>query len=251
VTLLLAALVMLGAGVFGMLGLGGGVFYVPLFSWWGMEFRDQAVPASLFLGCLTGAFPVAHYLRARLVHLPSGGAAVAGALAGAPLGAVAVRHLPVPALKLIFACAVLFTAARILLSREQHPHRRASAAVAVAVAVAAGLLAGFASGLLGIGGGFVMLPVLLVLGFPTREAVATSSLVVAFSAAAAFIAHLPTARIDWPQLVLLGAAAAAGGSFAGWFVAHHARPHILRLAVGGALLLVAARVLWEGMRLGV
>jgi uncharacterized membrane protein YfcA len=245
VTALLLLAVAAGAALFGAVGLGGGVLYVPLLSWWGMELRDQAVPASLLLGCITGAIPAAHCLRAGLVDRRAGALAAAGALAGAPLGAAAMWRVPVPLLKLLFALAVLATAARVLLTREPHPHERASAAATAAAAPAAGLLAGFAGSMLGVGGGFVMVPALLLLGFPTREAVATSALVVAFSALAGFLSHLPAARPEWPLLLLLGAAAAAGASLSGRFVARRARPLLLRRLVGGALLLVAARVAWE------
>ncbi len=247
-TAVLALLVAAGAAVFGMVGLGGGVLFVPLFSWWGMDFASQAIPLSLLLGSLTGAFPAAAGIRARLVHLRGGGAAVLTALAGAPLGAQLARQLPVPLLKAAFAAAACAVAYRILSTREPRPHERAPEARILAVSLAAGLGAGVASGLLGIGGGFVMVPALLFLGLPTPEAVATSSLVVAFSALAGFLSHLPGSDLPLPLTFLLALSAAAGVLAGGALAARLASPVLLRRAVGVLLLLISARILWEALR---
>ena len=81
-----------------------------------------------------------------------------------------------------------------------------------------GMVVGLLTGFFGVGGGFVIVPALvLVLGFPMKMAVSTSLLIIALVAAGGLIGHLQTGGIDWPLagLLLLGSALGmTGGSWA-------------------------------------
>lgn len=103
----------------------------------------------------------------------------------------------------------------------------------VVAATAVGLLTGF----FGVGGGFVVVPALvLVLGFEMPVAVGTSLLVIAVNSAAALVARAGGhVRLDW-SLMAVFAGAAVVGSFAGNRVASRINP--ARLTVGFAVLLV-------------
>jgi hypothetical protein len=103
-------------------------------------------------------------------------------------------------------------------------------------ASAVGLLTGF----FGVGGGFVVVPALvLVLGFEMPEAVGTSLLVIAINTSAALAARIGThVQVDWP-LVAAFIAAAVMGSVAGNRVAAVARPALLARAFTALLVVVA------------
>ncbi len=118
--------------------------------------------------------------------------------------------------------------------------RRATARTAIKIVVAAtavGLLTGF----FGVGGGFVIVPALvLALGFEMPVAVGTSLLVIAINSAAALLARLGGhSHLDWPLLAVFTAAAIAG-SLVGHRVASRARPARLTLAFAILLTGVAA-----------
>jgi hypothetical protein len=106
----------------------------------------------------------------------------------------------------------------------------------VGAASAVGLLTGF----FGVGGGFVVVPALvLVLGFEMPEAVGTSLLVIAINTSAALAARIGThVQVDWP-LVAAFIAAAVMGSVAGNRVAAIARPALLARAFTALLVVVA------------
>ena len=104
---------------------------------------------------------------------------------------------------------------------------------------------GFLTGLFGVGGGFVIVPVLaLVLGFPMGAAVGTSLLVIGVNTVIALAARAGTGPIDWSTTVVFSAAAAAGVS-AGKVVADRLEPDSLQR--GFAALLVAV-ALYTGTR---
>jgi uncharacterized membrane protein YfcA len=106
-----------------------------------------------------------------------------------------------------------------------------------AVGIGAGVLTGF----FGVGGGFVIVPALvLLLGLPLTLAVGTSLLVITLSSAAALAAHLASGSIDW-AVALIFTAGAIAGALAGRRVGGHVQPR--RLGRLFALLLIAVAVL--------
>ncbi len=246
-SLILVAVVFLGAGVFGMLGLSGAVVYVPLLSWWGFDFKTGAIPLSLLLGSATALSATVAYLRAGLVHVRTSGATILTAVLGAPLGARAIRIVPTHTLKLLFATVVVFVAYRILRSKEPETGRPVRIEIATIAGLGLGLIVGFASGLLGVGGGFIMLPTLMHLGFPTKEAVATSSAVVGFSTLSGFLSHLPTAEFDPISATVLTVSVVVGSGLGGVWAAKVAKPLTLRLMAGTLLAVIAVRLLMEAL----
>lgn len=77
--------------------------------------------------------------------------------------------------------------------------------------VAAGLAVGFLTGFLGVGGGFLIVPALVVvLGFPMPVAVGTSLLVIAMDSAAAMAARVGHVTFDWAVIVPFALAAVVG-----------------------------------------
>ena len=82
--------------------------------------------------------------------------------------------------------------------------------------LAGGLVVGFLTGLLGVGGGFLIIPVLvLVLGLPMTTAIGTSLVIVAVNSAAGFAAHAGDATLDVPVTVAFTAAAVVAALVAG------------------------------------
>ncbi len=106
--------------------------------------------------------------------------------------------------------------------------------------VAAATVVGLLTGLFGVGGGFVVVPALvLVLGFDMPTAVGTSLLVIAINSAVALGVRIGNhAHLDWPLLVIFTLAAIAG-SFAGNRVASKVDATKLATAFSVLLIVVA------------
>ncbi|MBM3116870.1 sulfite exporter TauE/SafE family protein [Jeongeupia naejangsanensis] len=176
--------------VLGLSGAGGGILAVPaLMAGLGWSVQ-QAAPVALLAvagGAATGAL---EGFRRGLVRYR---AALVMALAGIPLtaaGQAAARHLPHTALQTAFALVMLTVAGRLLLPRHDddraYPPCRVdpdsgrlvwTPATAAAITVV-GALAGFATGLLGVGGGFIIVPALRRLSNLGMHAIVATSLFV-------------------------------------------------------------------------
>ena len=115
----------------------------------------------------------------------------------------------------------------------------------LALSIAVGLAAGFSSGLLGVGGGVILVPGLVLLGYGQREAVAGSlAAIIPISVVAVATYYLASSR---PHVRLdLGLALVAGsvvGATVGARLAHRLPDRALRVGFGVLSLLVAARLL--------
>lgn len=102
-----------------------------------------------------------------------------------------------------------------------------------------GLFAGFVSGLLGIGGGLVIVPLLAGwLGMPLKRALGTSLLAIVALVIPGTITHALLGHIDW-TLVVVVTIGAVPGALLGARVALGTHEHTLRILVGSFLLVVA------------
>jgi uncharacterized protein len=222
----------------GMLGGGGSILAVPVLVYvLGQPVHEATTTSLLVVGAaaLGGAVDQGRAGRVRWrTAVGFGAAGAVGAVGGSALNhAVGGRFLLLAfAALLLVVAALMFRAdSPLLLMRSL---RRRELRVLVA-GVATGVLTGF----FGVGGGFIIVPVLvLVLGFAMREAVGTSLAVISITSAVALAAHLAGGTIDW--YVACGfTAAALVGVVAGGRAAGRLSPAVLRIGFGVLLVAVA------------
>lgn len=197
----------------GLVGGGGSILAVPVLIYVLGEPVKEATTASLAIVGVTALVGAAdHALNGRVlgrVALLFGAGGAIGALAGTFLN----RLLDARLLLLSFAFIMLVSAYVMLRGRgyargneteiDARDHARSI--------VAAGIGVGVLTGLFGVGGGFVIVPVLvLLLGLSMPVAVGTSLLVIALTSASALAAHLASGSIDWAVTGSFAAAAIVG-----------------------------------------
>jgi uncharacterized membrane protein YfcA len=108
-----------------------------------------------------------------------------------------------------------------------------------------GLAVGALTGLVGIGGGFLIVPALVVLAnVPMKQAVGTSLLVIAMNSTSGFFGYLGKVSIDW-QFLLLFTAVAVVGILAGTHLVQFVSQATLKRAFAVFLVLMGTLVLYE------
>jgi uncharacterized membrane protein YfcA len=156
----------------------------------------SAIASSLFVVAVTSAVGVVAHARAGRVRWRTGLLFGVAGMLGAFAGGRLAGHLPARGLMLGFAAMMVVAAVAMLRGR------RASAGTTVELAVGRVLVIGATVGLVvgtvGAGGGFIVVPALVLLGGLAMErAVGTSLLVIAMQSTAGFLGHLGHAAIDW------------------------------------------------------
>ena len=240
---LATGLIFLIAVVFSMLGLGGGMLYVPVFKWLGLPLKAIAIPLGLLLNGVTTLSAFLRYSREGLVDFRGGLPAAAAGMIFAPVGAHLVQYVPHDTLILVFATVVSLAGLHTLMqSGKGEPKQVAGKGKRAIVGSLVGAAAGFIAGLLGVGGGFIVAPMLMELGYPIKQAAATTAFIVTFSSFSGFLGHIAEGHIDILLAGLAVVAAIAGSQLGAWFMANKARPGWVRGFYGVLLLAVAIKL---------
>jgi hypothetical protein len=237
--------------LFAMLGLGGGMVYVPVLNWAGYDLKTVAVPLGLLLNGLNTMLALIPYARARLVDWRGALPMALAATVTAPLGALTTSLVPTRLLLALFAGGMLLAAWRMAATAGREDpkdlmefRRRAPLGGLVGAAV------GFLGGLLGIGGGFIVAPALMAMGYPTKMATATTAYVVMFSSFSGFAGHASAGELPW-QVTAIGAAAVLVGSQAGArYLTEKAKTPQVKRIYAAVLAAIALKLLFDAGREG-
>lgn len=201
----------------GALGGGGSILAVPALVYAAGQSPKHATTTSLVLVGLTALIGIAPHWRAGRVRFVAGTifglAGIGGSLLGSHWNAAADPNV----LLLAFAGLMLIAAYgmwRRVHNAPQPVGRSVGAAAATVVmprpidgtmvvkVVVAGSVVGFLTGFFGVGGGFVIVPgLVLALGFTMPEAIGTSLLVIAINSAVALSTRLQAGSIEWGAVV--------------------------------------------------
>lgn len=249
---LIVSLIILAASfLFAMLGLGGGLVYVPVLKWAGFNAKDVAIPLGLLLNGLNTALALIPFSRKKLVDWKGGAAMALAALVFAPLGAIVAKFVNTNTLMVLFAIVVVIAALRMILTaKKAEPEQMMSFGKRSAYGSIVGAFAGFIGGLLGIGGGFIIAPILMWMGYKTKEAAATTAFVVTVSSFSGFLGHLFREKnflhnMDWKITFFVVIAVLIGSQFGASFMSNKAKPKWVKLVYAIVLLLIAIKLILD------
>ncbi|MBC7126116.1 MAG: sulfite exporter TauE/SafE family protein [Bacteroidales bacterium] len=232
--------------IFAMLGLGGGMVYVPVLNWAGFDMVSVAIPLGLLLNGLNTALVLIPFARKKMVDWKGGAVMAATALVASPLGAMTSEHVPVQTLKILFAVMVIAAALRTLwTSRQNDPEELMSLKKRSIIGFFVGGFAGFIGGMLGLGGGFIIAPILMMMGYKTKEAAATTAFVVTFSSFSGYLGHVSQGHINWPLTIIVVLAVVIGSQLGGRYMTQKAKSKQVKIIYAVVLLLIAIKMSYE------
>ncbi|MEZ6197051.1 MAG: sulfite exporter TauE/SafE family protein [Planctomycetota bacterium] len=230
----------------GLLGSGGSILTVPVLVYLLHQPEKVAIAGSLAIVGTISFFGALPYARRGLVHWRSvlffGLPGMVGTTLGAFLSRVLSGHTQMIIFGLVLS-AVAFLMTRTVADR---PGRAPRAMGKVALD---GLAVGVITGVIGIGGGFLIVPALVLLGgLAMRQAIGTSLVVIALNSASGFAGHLQVLARENLTLdgtvIAIFAAIGTTGCLVGYSVASRLPQLALRRVFGGLLAVVAIFVLW-------
>ncbi len=200
----------------GLMGGGGSILTVPIFVYVLGYDPKLAIAMSLPVIGVTSLAGVAGHWRAGNVQLRTAVTFGLIAIVGAFAGARAARLLPGTVQLALLAVIMLLAAVMMLRSARSTPAGDDVTPVAtrempVALLVPVALAVGVITGLVGIGGGFLVVPALVLLArTPMKQAVGTSLVVIAMNSAAGFAGYLGQVQVPWFFMAGFTAVAVAG-----------------------------------------
>ena len=241
--------VLIGAAL-GLLGGGGSVLTVPIFVYVLGYRPKESIAMSLAVVAITSAFGTARHWRAGNVNVRV--AAVFGAIAmlGTFVGVRLARFVPGTTQLVIFAAVMLAAAAFMARGRAtcDDPTGKLSTKPVESLLriLPVGLLVGLLTGVVGVGGGFLIVPALVLMRTSLREAVGTSLLVITGTCVVGFLGYLGHVRFDWAAVALVGAGTLPGIAM-GTYLHQFVPQAILRRGFAAFLVVIAAFILIENL----
>ncbi|WP_312818436.1 sulfite exporter TauE/SafE family protein [Kaistella carnis] len=202
--------------VMGLIGGGGSILSVPIFVYiFGFD-SITATTLSLFVVGATSLVGSSGFMKQKLIDFPT------AFIFGIPsiLGVLFSRRLIVPNLPeyiinkwgmsinkdmfllLLFAILMLVSSVKMIRKTER-PFGRKENGNNYTILVSQGLLVGIITGLIGAGGGFLIVPALVMLiGLPMKRAVATSLFIISMNSLLGFLSSMKAVSADWTFLAV-------------------------------------------------
>lgn len=242
IPLVVALAVLIGVAL-GLLGGGGSILAVPLLVYVAGMDAKEAIATSLLVVGVTSTVAAVGHARAGRVRWGTGLVFGAAAMAGAYVGGRVAEFVPGTWLLAGFAVMMLATAAAMIRGRRARPGASHRDHLPLGRVVAEGLVVGLVTGMVGAGGGFLVVPALVLLGgLPMPVAVGTSLVVITMKSFAGLAGYLASVQVDW-SLAAGVTAAAVVGSLVGSHLTGRIPPESLRRAFGWFVLMMGTFVL--------
>lgn len=238
---LLLALVFLVAMAYSSVGHGGASGYLAILSFFGLAPAAMA-PSALLLNLLVAGLAFISYKRAghfvfRLLW-PFLLTSIAFAFWGGLIGVSPRLYM------FLLAGVLVFAAFRLLIVVPAQRDEYFVKAPSLAVALPVGAAIGFLSGMVGVGGGIFLSPLLILFRWAdAKRTAAVSAAFIWINSLAGLYGQLSRKHVDWNALVWLIAAAFAGGLVGSWLGARRFTGLWLRRTLGVVLLLAAVKLL--------
>ncbi len=224
-------------------GVGAAFILIPVFIALGVDIHI-AMATALLLNSIAMIFASYRFIRKKLVLFDVAVPILIVATALSPLGAYVSQVLNRTILLWLFVGFLLFAAGMMLFYESKQHTFQASGMKRLVSGLGVGAFAGFLGGLLGVGGGNFIVPVLVWLGYNPKNASATTSFIVIFSSFSGFLGHATVGHLDIKLLSFTAIGSAGGALIGAWLMTEKLKRRQVKFIIGIVLLGIAVKMLW-------
>lgn len=246
-------LILIAIGLFsgflsGMFGVGGGIVIVPALVMFTTLERRMAAGTSLVAIVPTSIAGVISYGVEGHVNVILAGILALGAVIGAQFGTWLLDRLPLPVIRWSFIAFLAVVAMGLFVTVPSRDGQFHLELLPIVGACVLGLVTGVLSGLLGVGGGIVVVPMLILLfGVSDLVAKGTSLLMMIPTAVSGTIGNLRRGNADWKSGLIVGGAACITASL-GSLVSHLLDPAVANIIFAVFLVALNAQMSIRALR---
>ena len=224
-------------------GVGAAFILIPVFVAIGINIHI-AMATALLLNAIAMIFASYRFIRAKLVLWKVAVPILIVATALSPVGAWVSQGLPRNVLLWGFVGFLLFAAVMMLFYKPKEREVEQSRGKQLVYGISIGAFAGFLGGMLGVGGGNFIVPVLVWLGINPKKASATTSFIVIFSSLSGFLGHATLGAMSYSLLGFTAVGSALGAMVGAWLMTDKLKREHVKLIIGIVLLGIAAKMVW-------
>ena len=220
-------------------GAGAGIAVIPVLHFLGIDFT-LAKAVGLFVGFSTTLTSSVMNFKRKVLDVRFLLPLAATLLIFAPIGAQLSRFVDESLIKILFILFLLFSATMMLFFKKKAKVKYQKPWVLALLGIVVGLLAG----LLGVGGGNMLLPVLILLGFEAKKVAIAVSFVVPFSAFTSFLSYASFVQMNWLLLGVCALGAVAGGYLGNYMMHFKLTQGQIKKVMAIILYILAVKMLW-------
>lgn len=225
--------------LFSMGGAGSGVALIPILHFLGLDFT-VAKAVGLFAGASTTITSSIMNIKRKVVEYKFVFPIALMMLIFAPIGAYSSRFIDEEIVKFLFMLMLFYSASMMMFSKKKALFHVTSSFALFIV----GAVVGFLAGLLGVGGGNILIPLLALLGFAPKKVAVAVSFVVPFSALGSFFTYASYVELDWTLLTIVAISAIIGGYIGNYMMQFKLEQHHIKKLMATLLYLLALKLLW-------
>jgi uncharacterized membrane protein YfcA len=225
---------------FAMGGVGSAAALVPILHMIGIEFNlSKAI--GLFVNTSTTITATIMNLKRKVLDLKFAMPLAISLVISSPIGAYLSKFIPQIYVKYLFIGFLFFAGSMTLFGKKKSKVKFTKSWIMIIL----GLIVGILSGLLGIGGGSLLMPILILLGFDAKKLAITMSFVIPFSTFSAFLTYTNIVHIDWILLAIATFAAILGGYIGNYIMHFHLNQQHIKKLIGILLYLIGIKMLFS------
>ena len=225
-------------------GVGAAFILIPVFIGLGIDVH-VAMATALLLNSIAMIFASYRFIKKKLIMWKVAIPILIVATTLSPLGAYVSMGMNRQVLLWLFVGFLLFAAGMMLFYKPAQKDVESSKSKQIISGVSVGAFAGFLGGMLGVGGGNFIVPVLVWLGYNPKKASATTSFIVIFSSFSGFLGHATVGNISGSLLSFTAVGSALGAVVGAWLMTEKLKREHVKLIIGIVLLGIAAKMIWN------
>jgi len=241
VTLLIAIALSFGFSfVFALGGVGAAVALVPILSSWLGLPMSLVKPTALLGNTLSMTGASINNIKHKRLDWKAGFPLIISSMALAPVGAYLSQFLSRRSLIILFILFLVFSSSMMLFYKKKKTEQNKPFDKWYTAIV--GAIAGSISGLLGVGGGSIISPLLITKGYDPKKVATITAFAIPFSSLTGFFAYLSMGKLDFPYLISCSLAAFVGGMLGTIIMQKYVKPQYVKIFLAFLLIIMAIKM---------
>ena len=230
----------LASFIFALGGVGAAVVLIPVLIFLGVPF-PAARSAGLFTNFISMSSAAYHNIKEGLVDFRLAAPIVIASIVTSPLGALISSMISQKVVGIAFTLFLFFAGIMVYTPQKEIADEKTSIIYPIIV----GSISGFVSGFLGVGGGGVISPMLIIAGYSPKRVSSVTPFAVLFSSFTGFLAYWRLGNVDW-FLTVSAAIPAAFAGYLGAYVTHrYLKPGHVKWVLGTIFFVLGIKFLFK------
>ena len=232
---------LVAAFIFALGGVGAAIILIPILVSLGIPI-GTAKPIGLFYNTVSLSGATIYNFRRKTLDVKVGIPIIVSSFIFAATGAYISKFIPSKVILILFVLFLLFSGFVFLFNKGRYESQFRTD-VPYLILISIGAFAGLLSGLLGIGGGGIISPLMLMAGFNPKKIAVTTAFVVPFSSFSGFLTYWAIGNVDWEIVIVASVGGIIGAGLGARFMhskLHHS--HVKKI-LAVILLLMAVKLI--------